>query len=188
MHDGEVRSLECVARYNLGKIALKLRDIEYPNWKKSYPYFQFKKAKRLYGDYPMLHNDYVSMKDSIDQYLDIVKNDVKNRVKTGVWEKAQGDVKNLQAEAVVFFSYKYDQDFRVHIDGRVGRRDGYTIRAMDESGEKQEYADHSAQLEFNRKVRLSKGGKYKIGFSKEKESIKNLLVSIGSLGAVVLLY
>jgi len=173
-----IRSLECVTRYNLARVAIKLSDIEYISFKSSYPYKQLMKAKSLYKDFPFLEDQRPALLDSIIRYRQVVKNEVNKDRKIIKLPVQRGTIKDEPSDSKIVFSYKYDNKYTVSISGRKkGMDDGHSVRiASLEHEDSIEYSDVNTKVNFNRNIRLSKGGEYTIKFSPDKESTWNVAV------------
>lgn len=189
-YDIYIRSLECVVRYNLAKVALRLNDIDYKTPKSSYPHKQLMKAKTVYKDYPFLEDERPALLDSINYYRQMVKNAVRKGHIPIKLPVESGTISNEPSRSTTIFSYKDDNNFTFNINGRKkGMENGHTIRVTNLDDETiDDYSAVNTKVGFNRKIRLNKGGEYAIKFSPDKESTYNLLVLVSITAIFAFLY
>lgn len=189
-YDDYIRSLECVTRYNLAKVALRLNDIEYKTPRSSYPHKQLMKAKTVYKDYPFLEDERPSLLDSIRHYRQMAKNAVRKDHIPIKLPVESGTISNEPSRSTTIFSYKDDNNFTFNINGRKkGMENGHTIRVTNLDDETiDDYSAVNTKVGFNRKIRLNKGGEYAIKFSPDKESTYNLLVLVSITAIFAFLY
>ena len=189
-YDDYIRSLECVARYNLAKVALRLNDIEYKTPKSSYPHKQLMKAKTVYKDYPFLEDERPALLDSIRHYREMVKNAFRKDHIPIKLPVESGTISNEPSRSTTIFSYNYDNNYTFSINGRKkGMENGHTVRVTNLDDEDiDDYSSVNTKVSFNRKIRLSKGGEYAIKFSPDKESTYNMLVLVSITAILAFLY
>jgi len=189
-YDDYIRSLECVARYNLAKVALRLNDIEYKTPKSSYPHKQLMKAKTVYKDYPFLEDERPALLDSIRHYREMVKNAFRKDHIPIKLPVESGTISNEPSRSTTIFSYNYDNNYTFSINGRKkGMGNGHTVRVTNLDDEDiDDYSSVNTKVNFNRKIRLSKGGEYAIKFSPDKESTYNMLVLFSITAIFAFLY
>ncbi len=189
-YDDFIRSLECLVRYNLAKVALRLNDIEYKNLRSSYPYKQLRLAKKVYRDYPFLEDERPALLDSIKHYQQRLRNVFRKDYVSIKLPVESGTISNERSSSTTVLSYKYDNNYTFSINGRKqGMENGHIVRVTNLDNEAiDDYSTFNTKVNFNRKIRLNKGGEYTIKFSPDKESAYNMLVLVSITAILAFLY
>ena len=188
----EISHRLAVVDYWLGRIALDLDDIEYDNYKESYPYRKFYKASRIYKENnKSLYSSEPWLEDSIRVYKDLAKNIVKNRNDEtnsfGVSPQRgkKGSISLGGVENAYRFRYKYDNNYKYRILGESGSPIGLVNI---EKPDKILVQGEEIFPGFDDEIRLGKGGEYKIKFSPKNQSFYNLFFSIIIIGLLGFVY
>ena len=185
----EISHRAAVVNYWLGRIALDLGDIEYDNYKSSYPYRKFYKARKIYKNNEALFSSEPWLEDSINVYKDLAKSIVKNNIDSkSIPLKYQSGEKESSLEGVentCRFTYNYDNNYTYRIKGETGSAIGLVNVENPETNLAQ---GDKLSPGFDDEIRLEKGGDYKVEFSPKKQSFYNYFTTVIILSLIGIIY
>ena len=174
----ELSYRSAVVDYWLGRIALDLDDIEYDNFRASYPFRKYSDAIKTYKSNESLFSSEYWLEDSIRFYRDIVIQRVNSR-KTRKENKLEliipvKEAPSLLNKNIFRFKYELDNDYTYNIKGESDAQ----IGLINTLGTDLFLKNNKLSPEFNDEIRLGKGADYKIEFSAKKQSYYNIFTSL----------
>ena len=186
----EVRHLSAVVNYWLGRIALDLGDIEYDNYRASYPYGKFANARKIFKSNKSLFSGELWLEDSIKVYRNHAKELVKshrNVESTSIPRQPGLEGEKVFSMSNTFrFTYSYDNSYTYNIIGESGSAIG--LVHTEENTESFLAKGRKLSLMFEDEIRLSRGGDYSVMFSPKQQSLFNILTYAMLIGLIGFIY